>query len=63
MSQPEGLSKFADKFFDKAYNLTLENNDLHNVRWGRVDYLNVTELTTKWIIWQYVFTASCSDIT
>jgi hypothetical protein len=63
MSQPEGLSKFVDKYFDGAYNLTMEKNDLPNVRWGRIDYLNVTELTTRWNIWQYVACLSQSTKT
>jgi len=41
-----------DQVFDSAYNETLHGNDLPNVRWGRIDYLNVTYLTTKWNVWQ-----------
>ena len=26
-----------------------------HVKWGRIDYINVTALTTKWGVWQYVF--------
>jgi hypothetical protein len=46
------LSIFFDKQFDDAYNISLVNNDLPYVRWGRIDYLNVTALTTKWMVWK-----------
>ena len=52
MQQQGGISKLVDKQFDIAYNETVLANDLPDVRWGRVDYLNVTYLTTKWNIWQ-----------
>jgi hypothetical protein len=54
MTKEGGLSKFFDDIFDEAYNETVIANDLPDVRWGRIDYLNVTYLTTKWIVWQYV---------
>lgn len=54
-AKQEGISKYLDQVFDSAYNETVEKNDLPNVRWGRVDYLDVTYLTTKWNVWQYVF--------
>ncbi|CCM01744.1 uncharacterized protein FIBRA_03810 [Fibroporia radiculosa] len=41
-----------DEEFDEAYNRTLIEGDLPNVRWARMDYLNVTYITTKWAIWQ-----------
>ncbi|KDQ64209.1 hypothetical protein JAAARDRAFT_74964 [Jaapia argillacea MUCL 33604] len=47
----EGLSKLADNHFDQAYNVTQLEGDLPNVRWGRIDYLNVTAITTKWAVW------------
>lgn len=47
-----GLSKLVDKQFDAAYNETVIADDLPDVRWGRIDYMNVTYLTTKWNIWQ-----------
>ncbi|KZP07329.1 hypothetical protein FIBSPDRAFT_875573 [Athelia psychrophila] len=50
-SSPEGVSKFTDSVFDSAYNLTQEAGDLKNVRWARIDYLNVTRITTKWNVW------------
>jgi hypothetical protein len=45
---------FADKEFDQAYNTSLVENDLPHVRWGRIDYINVTYITSKWAIWKYV---------
>lgn len=47
-----GVSRFVDEGFDEAYNLTLAAKDLPHVRWGRIDYMNVTYLTTKWSVWQ-----------
>jgi hypothetical protein len=40
--------------FDSAFNVTELEGGLPGVRWGRIDYLNVTAITTKWAIWQYV---------
>lgn len=51
-AQQDGISKYMDQVFDSAYNETLHGNDLPNIRWGRIDYLNVTYLTTKWNVWQ-----------
>ncbi|KAF7302246.1 hypothetical protein MIND_00791600 [Mycena indigotica] len=50
-SRQEGLSKFFDTAFDEAYNETVVAGDLPNVRFARIDYLNVTYLTTKWSLW------------
>ncbi|VDB97161.1 unnamed protein product [Peniophora sp. CBMAI 1063] len=50
-AQPNGISQFADQHFDDAFNQTLIAGDLPNVRWGRIDYINVTYITTKWGIW------------
>lgn len=47
----ESVSKYVDQVFDSAYNLTQAAGDLTNVRWGRIDYLNVTAITTKWAVW------------
>ncbi|KAF8638534.1 hypothetical protein AX17_002077 [Amanita inopinata Kibby_2008] len=47
----ETVSKMMDQVFDAAYNETVVADDLPNVRWGRIDYLNVTYLTTKWNVW------------
>ncbi|EPQ59067.1 hypothetical protein GLOTRDRAFT_54755 [Gloeophyllum trabeum ATCC 11539] len=49
--QSEGLSKYADEAFDTAFNETLIAGDLPHVRWGRIDYLNVTGITTRWNVW------------
>jgi hypothetical protein len=53
------LSNYVDKEFDGAYNISLLNQDLPNVRFGRIDYLAVTRLTTRWFIWKCV-SAPCS---
>ncbi|KAF7352317.1 hypothetical protein MVEN_01195400 [Mycena venus] len=50
-SRQEGLSKFIDKAFDDAFNETVIADDLPHVRWARIDYLNVTYVTTKWSLW------------
>ncbi|TFK55412.1 hypothetical protein OE88DRAFT_1672021 [Heliocybe sulcata] len=50
--QSEGLSKYVDQAFDTAFNETQIENDLPNIRWGRIDYLNVTGVTTRWNVWQ-----------
>ncbi|KAJ7579751.1 hypothetical protein C8J56DRAFT_834456 [Mycena floridula] len=47
-----GVSKFVDEMFDDSYNMSVIADDLPNVRWGRIDYLNVTYVTTKWGVWQ-----------
>ncbi|KAI0660703.1 hypothetical protein C8Q70DRAFT_912511 [Cubamyces menziesii] len=49
--QNNALSQMVDQSFDEAFNRTVIAGDLPNVRWGRIDYLNVTYLTTKWSIW------------
>ena len=51
-TQGSGVSLFADQQFDEAYNTTLIEKDLPHVRWGRIDYMNVTYLTTKWAVWK-----------
>ncbi|KAJ3555875.1 hypothetical protein NM688_g2336 [Phlebia brevispora] len=50
--QQGGISRLVDKQFDEAFNTSLVENDLPDVRWGRIDYLNVTYITTKWNVWQ-----------
>ncbi|KAI0776166.1 hypothetical protein BD413DRAFT_708756 [Trametes elegans] len=50
-SNNAAVSKFVDESFDQAYNETLIAGDLPHVRWGRIDYISVTYLTTKWAIW------------
>ena len=51
----DGVSKFLDNVFDSAFNESQITGDLPHVRWGRMDYLNVTRITTKWAVWQCVF--------
>lgn len=48
------VSTYFDKTYDAAYNLTLEAGDAKHVRWRRIDYLDVTEITTRWGIWKCV---------
>ncbi|KAF9782229.1 hypothetical protein BJ322DRAFT_204669 [Thelephora terrestris] len=50
--QPRGLSQMFDEKFDAAYDISVKENDLPHVKWGRIDYINVTALTTKWVVWQ-----------
>ncbi|KAA1466529.1 hypothetical protein DENSPDRAFT_831386 [Dentipellis sp. KUC8613] len=51
-TQHTSLSSYVDEQFDAAYNLTQQEQDLPNVKWGRIDYINVTEITTRWSVWQ-----------
>ncbi|KZS97809.1 hypothetical protein SISNIDRAFT_546856 [Sistotremastrum niveocremeum HHB9708] len=51
-AQKDGISSIFDKKFDEAYNMTLEAGDLPEVRWARIDYMNVTRVTTKWNVWR-----------
>ena len=62
MQQQGGLSKLIDRQFDAAYNESVIEGDLPDVRWGRIDYMAVTYLTTKWAVWTYVspFPPSCT---
>jgi hypothetical protein len=53
-AQASTISLFADNQFDEAYNTTVIEGDLHHVRWGRIDYMNVTYITTKWALWKRV---------
>lgn len=48
------MSHLLDQAFDEAHNQTVIAKDLKHVQWGRIDYMNVTYLTTKWGLWQYV---------
>ena len=50
--QPRGLSQMFDEMFDAAYDISVKESDLPHVKWGRVDYISVTALTTKWAVWQ-----------
>ncbi|KAI0307073.1 hypothetical protein B0F90DRAFT_1684897 [Multifurca ochricompacta] len=60
-AQGSGISLYADKQFDEAYNTTLIENDLPHVRWGRLDYMNVTHITTKWAVWSAPMLVAVSD--
>jgi len=60
-TQSSAVSLFADKQFDEAYNTTLIEKDLPHVRWGRIDYMNVTYLTTKWAVWNAPALVAVSD--
>ncbi|THH11717.1 hypothetical protein EW145_g476 [Phellinidium pouzarii] len=60
-AQREGISKFVDEQFDKAFDLTQEASDLPHVRWGRIDYMNVTAVTTKWGVWRAPFLVVLKD--
>ena len=50
--QPRGLSQIFDEKFDAAYDISVEEDDLPHVKWGRIDYISVTALTTQWGVWQ-----------
>ncbi|RDB19791.1 hypothetical protein Hypma_012896 [Hypsizygus marmoreus] len=50
-SKQDGISRYVDETFDTAFNETVIAGDLPNVRWGRIDYFNVTGITTKWAVW------------
>ncbi|KAI0268161.1 hypothetical protein BC834DRAFT_923258 [Gloeopeniophorella convolvens] len=60
-AQRSGISMFADKQFDEAFNTTLIENDLPNVRWGRIDYINVTHITSKWAVWNAPVLVAVTD--
>jgi len=59
--QSSSVSLFADQQFDAAYNTTLIENDLPHVRWGRIDYMSVTYITTKWVVWRPPMLVAVSD--
>jgi len=59
--QGSGISLFADKEFDQAYNTSLVENDLPHVRWGRIDYISVTYITSKWAVWNAPVLVAVSD--
>jgi hypothetical protein len=46
------VSKYVDEAFDKAYNISLVKKDLPHIKWGRVDYVAVTRITTEWMVWK-----------
>ncbi|PVG00462.1 hypothetical protein CPB86DRAFT_684380, partial [Serendipita vermifera] len=46
------VSKYVDDAYDRAYDAALTNDDLSNIKWGRVDYMDVTKITTEWMVWK-----------
>ncbi|KDR84092.1 hypothetical protein GALMADRAFT_55661 [Galerina marginata CBS 339.88] len=60
-AKQDGLSKFLDNVFDTAFNETQLAGDLPYVKWGRIDYLNVTGITTKWGVWQAPYLVIATD--
>ena len=54
-SRQDGISKYVDEMFDSAFNETQIAGDLPNLRWGRIDYFDVTAITTRWAVWRCVF--------
>jgi hypothetical protein len=60
-ARQDGVSKYLDDMFDSAFNETQVAGDLPNVKWGRIDYLNVTAITTKWAIWQAPYLVILKD--
>ncbi|KAF5321765.1 hypothetical protein D9619_000584 [Psilocybe cf. subviscida] len=60
-ARQDGISKFLDSAFDEAYNQTVLAGDLPHVRWGRIDYINVTYITTKWAVWQAPYLVILKD--
>jgi len=60
-ARADGVSKFLDGVFDTAFNESLIAGDLPHVKWGRIDYLNVTAITTKWVIWQAPYLVVLKD--
>ncbi|KAI0303993.1 hypothetical protein BC826DRAFT_1089259 [Russula brevipes] len=60
-AQASAISLYADQQYDETYNLTQIENDLPFVRWGRIDYMNVTHITTKWAVWNAPVLVAVSD--
>ncbi|KIM46519.1 hypothetical protein M413DRAFT_441609 [Hebeloma cylindrosporum] len=60
-AKQDGISKFLDEVFDKAFDESQLAGDLPHVKWGRVDYMNVTHITTKWGIWQAPYLVILKD--
>lgn len=60
-NRAEAVSTLLDSMFDTAFNTTQHLSDLPHVRWGRIDYFNVTYLTTKWNVWQAPYLVVLKD--
>jgi hypothetical protein len=48
------MSKYADKHFDDAFEIAQKEGDIPHVKWARINYMNVTRVTTRWNIWSCV---------
>jgi hypothetical protein len=53
-AKQDAIAKFMDEMFDSTFNETQNAGVLPNLRWGRIDYFNVTAITTRWAVWQCV---------
>ncbi|KAG9039502.1 hypothetical protein FRB95_009082 [Tulasnella sp. JGI-2019a] len=55
------LAKLTDEKFDATYNLTRVSLEkaLPHVKFGRINYLDVTYLTTKWSVWKAPYLIVC----
>lgn len=51
--QSNAISQYVDKQFDECYNITQIEGDLPHVRFARINYMEVTYITTKWAAWKY----------
>jgi len=60
-ARPDGISKIFDNIIDAAFNESQITGDLPHVRWGRMDYLNITRVTTKWAVWQAPYLVILKD--
>ncbi|KAG9086034.1 hypothetical protein FRC06_003308 [Ceratobasidium sp. 370] len=52
IGKQDTMSRLVDEAFDTAYREAVEAGDAPHVKWARVDYLAVTELTTEWMVWK-----------
>ncbi|QRV72369.1 hypothetical protein RhiJN_00383 [Ceratobasidium sp. AG-Ba] len=52
IGKQDTMSKFVDEAFDTAYRQAIEAGDAPHVKWARIDYLTVTEITTEWMVWK-----------
>ncbi|KZT62945.1 hypothetical protein CALCODRAFT_489484 [Calocera cornea HHB12733] len=53
LPERNAVAQFAEDQFVKAFNETMDNgNDLPDIKWGTIDYYNVTVLTTQWMVWK-----------
>jgi len=52
LGKHDSMSKLVDEAFDKTYQAALDAGDAPHVKWARIDYLSVTELTTEWMLWK-----------